>query len=129
MNEFVANVNKLKVRFAKSSIVIKYKLRKCIYVIIGYFMGFLKKCVNRFYITWRKSRQHLLNFPYNTHSTFLPHIIEENQWSCRYSCVLPGFLSRYNKGKNGLLRLCYKLASSGSCSGVSNNYVFMQNKY
>ena len=56
--------------------------------------------------------QHLLNLPYNTHSKFLPHTVENKQVELQVHLHVAGFYQR--KKKNGLLRLCHKLASSGS---------------
>ena len=57
VHEFVANVNKLKAHFGKSSTTIKYRLLKayCMPLYGCTLWDLSKKCVNRFYVTWRKS--------------------------------------------------------------------------
>ena len=39
------------------------------------------------------------------------------------------FCTNMHQSRNVLLKFCSKLASSGSCSSVSNNYVFIKQKY
>ena len=88
-----------------------------------------KKCVNRFYVTWRNSMRFLLNLPYNTHSHLLPHIVEDKPVELQLHLCFAKFFTNMNQIRNVLLKLCSKLASSGSCSSVSNNYVFIKQKY
>ena len=88
-----------------------------------------KKCVNRFYVTWRKSMRLLLNLPYNTRSHLLPYIVEDKPVELQLHMRFAKFFTNMHQSMNVLLKLCSKLASSGSCSSVSNNYVFIKQKY
>ena len=131
VHEFVANVSKLKAHFGKSSTFIKYRLLKayCMPLYGCTLWDLSKKCVNRFYVTWRKSMRLLLNLPYNTHSHLLPYIVEDKPVELQLHMRFAKFFTNMHQSMNVLLKLCSKLASSGSCSSVSNNYVFIKQKY
>ena len=131
VHEFVTNVNKLKAHFGKSSTIIKYRLLKayCMPLYGCTLWDLSKKCVNRFYVTWRKSMRFLLNLSYNTHSHLLIYIVEDKPVELQLHLRFAKFFTNMHQSRNVLLKLCSKLASSGSGSGVSNNYVFIKQKY
>ena len=94
-----------------------------------YIWDLSKKYVNRFYVTWQKSMRFLLNLPYNTHSHLLPYIVEDKPVELQLHLCFAKFFTNMHQSRNVLLKLCSKLASSGSCSSVSNNYIFIKKKY
>ena len=125
INEFVSNINRIKSCFSYVDTEILYKLLKsyCVPLYGCTLWDFSLKNVLRFFTTWHKSLRSLIKLPHRTHSWLLPHIVADRPVEVQLHNRFINFLKSV---KNILLKLGFQLSISGSCSSVSNSYVYIK---
>ena len=123
VNNFICNFNFIMSSFSMCSYEIKYSLMKsfCMSLYGSVLWDFDNDYVNRFFVTWRKSVRKLLNLPYQTHSRYLNHLVNDLNIETQLHKRFLNFLDKLNNSSNNILSLCGKLALSGSNSSTCRN--------
>jgi hypothetical protein len=79
------------------------------------------RCIECFYVAWRKSIRRLFDLPYRTHSRLLHLICNDLPIASQLLVRFHKFILSLQNTSNSLTRLCQQLALSGSHSAVSNS--------
>ena len=79
------------------------------------------KYIEKFFVTWRKCIRRLLLLPYQTHSRYLPCIVNDLPVEIQIHIRSLKLFSSFLNSENNMLQICSRLVINGSNSVMCEN--------
>ena len=131
ISSFMSNFNYILSTFHFCTYDIKYLLFQsyCISLYGCVLWDMSSKYITKFLVTWRKFIRRLLKLPYQTHSLYLPYIVNDIPIETQLHKRFLSFFHSIHISNNNILQLCNKLVQNGSGSIACRNLNYIWYKY